>query len=150
MEKFKLVLKQRLNLMFAMNGLILAFIALTGMYGTMATQGNQHFADMIHGFQVGIFVGLQLLMIIGIMKYQKALKDETSLKKIYIEENDERRRLIKSKISGTSFDFSLGAIATATVVAGFFHHLIFVTLFAVLAFMCLLKGALKLYYKNKI
>lgn len=149
MENFKNVLKKRLTLMGCFNGLIVVFIVLTSIYSNMLTNGSEHIADMIHGFQVGIFIGLQIVLVMYIAKYIKALKNEDELKKLYIEEHDERTKLIKDKIGGVGFDFSLDAIATATIMAGFFHQMVFVTLLGVLIFMLLVKGFLKVYYRNK-
>lgn len=149
MKRFKNVLKKRLTLMIVFNGLAVIFISLTAAYGNMTADGNENLTDMIHGFQVGIFIGLQLMMLIFIAKYGKALKNEDALKNLYIVENDERKKLIQDKIGGVGFNFIIGAAATATVMAGFFHQLVFVTLLGVLTFMALVKGVLKLYYRNK-
>ncbi|MGB7605715.1 MAG: hypothetical protein WBL93_09585, partial [Lutisporaceae bacterium] len=99
--------------------------------------------------QVGIFIGIQIMMLITIAKYERALKDENKLEKLYIEEHDERRKLIQDKIGGIGFNFAIGAIATATVMSGFFHQLVFLTLLWVLILMVFVKGFLKIYYKNK-
>ncbi|MFD1178972.1 hypothetical protein ACFQ3W_22085 [Paenibacillus puldeungensis] len=78
-----------------------------------------------------------------------ALSSEDRLKKMYIEMNDERSKLIKDKIGGMGFNFSIAVVATATIVSGFFHQLVFVTLLAVLIFLVTVKAVLKLYYKKK-
>ena len=144
MEKFKMSLKKRLALMMMFNGVAVIFVLLTGIYGNMMVS-----SDMIHGFQVGVFVGMQIIMIKFITKYKRALSNENELRKIYIEENDERTKHIKDKIGGVGFKFSLGMIATATIIAGFFNEIVFITLCATLMFMALEKGFLKVYYRNK-
>lgn len=149
MEKFKVSLKKRLALMMMLNGAAVIFMVLTGIYGNMIASTNADTADMIHGFQAGIFAGMQFLMIKFITKYRKALNNEDELRKIYIEEKDERTKLIKDKIGGVGFNFSLGIIATASVISGFFNQIVFITLSATLIFMALIKGFLKVYYKNK-
>lgn len=115
----------------------------------MTAVGSENIGDFISGFQVGIFIGLQIAVLTYIAKYRKALKDELQLKKLYVEENDERTKLINDKIGGVGFNFTLGVIATATVISGFFHQIIFITLLVVLSFIVLEKGFLKLYYRNK-
>ena len=149
MEKFKNVLKKRLVFAGVFNGLAVIFIALTGMYAHSTILGSEHITDLIRGFQVGLFIGIQLVMLTYVGKYTKALKSEDKLKKLYIEENDERTKLIEDKIGGVGFNFVLGAIATATVMAGFFHQIVFITLLGVLIFIVLVKGFLKIYYRNK-
>lgn len=150
MERFKNVLKKRIALMALFNVLAIGFIALTGIYENMTAKGSENIADMIHGFQVGIFVCLQLMICVYILKYQRALINEAELNKLYIVENDERTKFIKDKIGGVGFNFCLGLIATATVISGFFHQIVFITLLGVLIFIVLVKGFLKIYYKVKV
>ena len=149
MEKFKNVLKRRISLMAAFNGLAIAFIALTGLYGNSTAGNNANISDMIHGSQAGFFIGIQLIMVINITKYRKALKNDEKLKKLYVEETDERTKLIQDKIGGVGFNFTLASIATAAVVSGFFNEIVFKSLAGVLIFIVLVKASLKLYYKNK-
>lgn len=149
MKKFKSVLKQRLALMIGFNGLAIVFMGLTGIYGNITAGGSENLADMISGFQVGIFIGIQIMMLITIAKYGQALKNENKLEKLYIKEHDERRKLIQDKIGGVGFNFAIAVIGTATVMAGFFHQLVFLTLLGVLILMVHVKGFLKIYYRNK-
>jgi hypothetical protein len=62
---------------------------------------------------------------------------------------DERRKLIKDKIGGTGLNISLGGIATATIISGFFNEIVFLSLMGALIFMASVKGILKVYYRNK-
>jgi hypothetical protein len=153
MEKFKNVLKRRITFMGVFNGLAIAFIVLTAYISSMKSHNAKGVDDfmhgMINGFQMGVFVGVQMLVVIYIMKYRKALKSEDELKKLYIKENDEREKVIRDKIGGVGLNFSLAVIATATVVSGFFNQTVFITLLAVLLVTVTIKAALKLYYKSK-
>lgn len=149
MEKFKGNLKKKLAFMMTFNGLVVIFVVLTAIYGNITTGRSQDIADMIHGFQVGIFIGIQIAMLTYITKYKKALKIENELKKLYIEENDERKKFIQDKIGVIGFTFTLGVIATATVISGFFNQIVFATLFGVLIFIIIVIAFLKFYYDNK-
>ena len=149
MEKFRNVLKKRLALMIAFDGLAVILIALTGFYGKITAGGSENLADFIEGSQAGTFFVLQFMVLVSLVNYVTALKSESKLKKLYIEEKDERRKLIQDKIGGVGFNFVLGAIATATVMAGFYHQIVFATLTGVMIFMALVKGFLKVYYRNK-
>lgn len=80
MENFKNVLRKRVSLMGAFNALAIAFIGLIGVYSNKGIFGSENVTEMIHGFQAGIFIGLQIVMVKFIAKYQKALKDEDKLK----------------------------------------------------------------------
>lgn len=150
MEKYRQVTNKKLTLMTTFTAFAAIFIVLTGAFVNMASAINEDVSDMIPGFQVGVFIGFQLIMIIHIAKYRKALKTEDELKKLYIKEHDERTKLIKDKIGGVGFNFSLVAITTAAIIAGFFNQIIFFTLLSILIFMSLSKGFLKIYYKNKL
>lgn len=149
MEGFKDVIKRRRSLIISFNGLAVVFIALTGIFGNMAAGGSENLADMIRGFQVGVFVGLEIVMTIYVAKYSRALKNETELKKLYFSENDERIKLIHDKIGGTGFNFTLCVISASAVIAGFLNQTVFVTLLGVLIFISFVKGFLKIYYRNK-
>lgn len=149
MDEFKGIIKKRLAFMGGLNVFAIAFIVLSSRYKSITASGNENIADMIRGFQVGIFIGPQMMMLLAISKYTKALKNDNVLRKLYIAEKDERSRLIKDKIGGVGFNFALGVIVTATVIAGFFHQLVFLTLLVVVSFMSLVKGTLKLYYRTK-
>ena len=149
MEKFKSVLQKRIALMGAFNGLAIIFIALTGAYGNRAVSANEEICDMIHGFQIGIFIGIQIVMLFFIGKYLGSLKNTEKLQKLYVEENDERTRLIQDKIGGVGLSFTLGSIATGTVISGFFNLIVFSTLVGVLIFSVLVEIFLMIYYNHK-
>lgn len=148
MENFKSTLKRRLYLMASFNCLAVIFIILTFFTSSSASE-KEHIANIIHGFQVGIFIGVQLIFLINIAKYKKSLKQESELRKLFVEENDERRKLIQDKIGGVGFNFSLVVIAIATVTSGFFNEVVFITLSSVLIFISFVKGFLKFYYRKK-
>ena len=149
MEQYKKVVKKKVGLMTGFSVMAAFFIALIGATGNIMARTNGPISDMINGFQVGIFIGLELSMLNFSAKYRKALKTEDELKKLYIEEHDERTKLIRNKIGGVGFNFSLGAIATATIMAGFLNQMVFITLLGVLCFMAIVKGCLKVYYRRK-
>lgn len=135
--------------MIGFNFIVVAFIVLTGYLGNTTAHINENISDMIHGFQVGIFIGIQIIIVIQIKKYNTALKNKDILKKLYIEEHDERTKLIKDKIGGIGLNLCIGGIAVAAVTAGFFNQIVFITLLSVLIFTVLVKGFFKVYYRKK-
>ncbi len=147
--KFKDTLKKRITYLNSFNCLALFFIVFTGYFGNMSAGGSKELASMIHGFQVGIFIGFEIIFVFYIGKYRRAIKSEALLNRLYIEENDERSRLIQDKIGGTGFNFVMAGVGTATIVAGFINQIVFFTLLAVLLFVVLVKGSLKIYYRKK-
>lgn len=148
MEKFRGVLKKRVSTGIALNGLAIVTIALMALYARKVSVPNDDIADAIHGFQVGVVLGLQLVAGVFMAKYSKALKDDNELKKLYIEENDEREKLISYKTGKVGFCVILGGIGMATVISGFFNTVVFITLLAVLVFTVIVEGVLYMYYKR--
>jgi hypothetical protein len=149
MEKFKNVLKRRIAFMLAFNGLAIAFIILSIYIARLKSHNGSEMDGFVSGFQIGIYFGLQIVIIIYVIKYLKALKSDIELKKLYIKENDEREKVIRDKIGGVGLDFSLAVIATAAVISGFFNQTVFMTLLAVLVAVVAIKGTLKIYYRRK-
>ncbi|MDV3427166.1 MAG: hypothetical protein LIR50_08290 [Bacillota bacterium] len=151
MENYKKVIKRRMHLAAIFNCIVVIFIALTAWYGSyLAQNGRSTFSQgFIPGFQTGGFIGLQLVVLYHIAKYRKAIKNEESLKRLYIEENDERKKLIRDKIGGTGLNFIIGSGAAAVIISGFFNESVFITLLGALIFIVMVKGFLKLYYRNK-
>lgn len=149
LEEFKIALKKRISLLSTFCILAITFIAAAGIWGYNQIDTKGHVYDAMHGFQVGLFTGFLFIMLRQITKYKKALEDDEKIKLIYIEQNDERKKLISDKIGGVGYNFVLGALVIALVAAGFFSEIIFLTLASVLLFMALVKGYLKYYYNKK-
>ncbi|MCM3129583.1 hypothetical protein ACFQ3J_07630 [Paenibacillus provencensis] len=67
-------------------------------------------------------------------KYIKASRNEAELKKLYIEENDERNAVILQSASSLSMVMIFVGLGIASMIAGFFNAVIFYTLLAALLF----------------
>lgn len=149
MEEFKIVLKRRIVLLTIFNVLAVIFVGVAGVWGYNQIDSNGHIYDFMHGLQVGLFAAFVFIVLKQILMYNKAFKDDEKLRLVYIEENDERKKLISDKIGGVGYNFVLGSLIIAVVVAGFFSDVVFITLFCALLFMSLVKGFLKIYYNKK-
>ncbi len=145
MENFKKTLQRRIALTALYCGLTALFLVLGNLLGRRFQA-----SDFAVGFATGAFTGIELVMVYYMSKYLGALKDESKLKALYIEETDERTRYIQSKIGGVGINVILGGLGLATVVSGFLNQTVFLTLMAALIFALLVKGALKLYYFKKV
>jgi hypothetical protein len=149
MEQYRETLKKRMGEMGGLNAVALLFIILTGRYEFVAAGSNENISDYIYGFQTGIFISVQIFVLLTIGKYRLALKDSQKLKELYIKENDERAKLIRDKIGGAGFILAISVIAVAAIISGFFNETVFFTLSATLCFLVLVMLTLKLYYRKK-
>ena len=87
----------------------------------------------------GAFVALVVLA-----QQRKALQDDEKLRKLYIEEHDERKQAIRAKAGQPMVLFlSLGLVMTAAVVY-FFNETVAATLALAAAVQCLVSLAVKL------
>lgn len=149
MNNYKHTLKNRLKLLIGLNVLAIACICATLWLSQTINNGEEMLNGMVTGFQVGIFFGLQMIMVIQIVRYRKALKNEQLLKAMQIHETDERSKWIQGKIGSTGFQISVGGILFTSILAGFFDQTVFLTLFGVTFFIVSVKFSLKIYYMNK-
>lgn len=105
--------------------------------------------SFIIGFHAGVLCGLGLLLIRDIFKNLRAIRDEKELKKLYIEENDERKIMIMQKTGAMGMTICIIGLGFATVISGFFNEIVFFSLLGATVFTTLIKGLFKIYYYNK-
>lgn len=149
MVKFKDVLMKRIFILSSLGIAAVVLTAVIGFWGYSKIGTNTHISDFVHGGQTGLFAGFVVIMLRDIIKYIMAIKDDDRVKAIYIEENDERNKLINDKIGSVGYNFVILGLMLATVTAGFFNEVVFLTLLGALAFMALMKVSLKAYYNKK-
>ena len=148
MEKFKQTLKNRTKYVVMYNALVLIGISIGVFHPTAGV--NDHMLGFMSGANVGMIIGIQFLCIILLTKYYSALKNEEKLKKLYIEETDERRQFIQTKIGGVAINIILLGLAAGVIIAGFYNYIVYFTLLSALIFTALVKGALKIYYNKAV
>ncbi|WP_276862371.1 hypothetical protein [Anaerococcus tetradius] len=106
--------------------------------------------DFIFGFIYGLVIGMEIFCVGKVIKINKARDDYSLLRKMYIEENDERQILIRLK-SGYPILTNLSlAIFLFAILAGFINKAVFVTLLSVGVFQLLVSKAIRLYWRRKI
>ncbi len=149
MVKFKDVLMKRIVILSSLGVIAIVFTVVIGFWGYSKIGIDTHISDFVHGGQTGLFTGFVVIMLRDIVKYIRAIKDEDRVKAIYIEENDERNKLINDKIGSVGYNFVILGLMVATIIAGFFNEVVFLTLLGALAFMALMKVSLKVYYNKK-
>lgn len=101
MENYKKSLATGINFMYI--GLLLSMLVTIGLViYSYSVMDNSDIGDFVHGLQTGMFGGIFIALIFGIVKSKKALKDENSLKQSYIIATDERSKFVFSKMSLTA------------------------------------------------
>lgn len=145
MEKFRNTLKNRLALAGVYNAIVLLFM------GSGHIMGRRYvLPDFIIGFNTGLFIGVQIVMLWYMGKYSAVLKNAEKLKALYIAENDERSKFIKLQIGGTGINIILGGLALGTIISGFINEIVFFTMLLAFSFSVLVKAVLKIYYNKKV
>lgn len=146
MEKFKLDIQRRI---YGFAGLILLFVLTYYFMNRMYGMGDgSNASDFIRGFQLGIFSAMVGATVVRILIYNAALRNETKLRKLHIEETDERNQLIALKAGGFASLVELIVSVLATLVAGFFSNTVFFTLLGVVLFIVFLRLITKLVYQR--
>jgi hypothetical protein len=143
MENFKKVLKTRRLALQIYCGVIAVLIVCLNLF----TPGTE---DFQMGFTLGAALGTEILAVILIGKYNAAIKSEEKLKQLYICENDEQCKFIQAQIGSLGLNIVIALLALVTIVSGFFNQIAFFSLLGALLCCAIVKGTLKVYFKNKI
>lgn len=146
MEKYRKKIKKRIRVLAA--GLILCAAAIIAgnIIGGMI-EGNV--SDFMRGFQTGLIGGLGCIFVFSIISSALALNSEKRLKKMFIEETDERKMLIYQKSGSIGMNVVMIGLAAASAVAGYFDITAFITLLCATFFTSLVRAGLKIYYSFK-
>ncbi len=151
MAEYRAVVQRRIRILVVCAVIALVFIGTVGVWGYLRSlNSDAHMRDFATGMAVGMFCALAAVMLVGIFQYWRALKDESKLRKLYIEEHDERTKLIMSKTGGLAYGFALSVVAVAGIGLSLVDEKIGFTLMAVAVFMSMHRLALKIYYGKKI
>ncbi len=105
--------------------------------------------DHARGFRAGALTAMIGLAAALSIRYAMALKNSEKLKKLYIEETDERAQMMFQKSGSTGMTFLIGFMLASGCVAGFFNMTVFYTLIALALFTSFVRAAFKLYYMRK-
>jgi hypothetical protein len=97
---------------------------------------------------IGIMISVGFFIIGMLRDYDKALKNEDYLQKLYIKETDERNILIRTKTGGSAVAIILAGLAIGTIISAFFNETVFYTLMSIFVFIALVKIVLKIYYNR--
>lgn len=148
MEEYKKKVKKRRVLFIV---LILVGVGLS-IYNALIvshTDGSMH-QGIVDGFIYGIVISMMMLSLIGLIKCNKALKEDKKLRVMYNQENDERMKVIRAKAGMPLVAYTSIALMIIAVIASKFSILVFETIIAVVLFQLIVANVSKFYYKAKM
>lgn len=146
MEKFKNTILRRIIGFIFYSVAVLAF----AIFGLVAMKNNcLGINEEMMSFDMGVSCGIEIVMVYFVAKYAGSITNEEKLKKLYIEETDERKKYISSKIGRNGLVIIMLSLLLGGIIAGYFNKTVFITLIAAAVFCALVTLGLKIYYNKK-
>lgn len=146
LENYHEVLKKREKLYKSYISFALIFWGI----GNFLLKDQTKLNDSALGFINGLTLGIEIICVFWVFKIRKALKDDKMLRRLYIDEHDERKNFIKLK-SGSNLmgKIALG-IFVISILASYFNMVVFYTLVITGIFLILVSLLLKLYWRKMV
>jgi hypothetical protein len=128
---------------------VLGFAAEAGIVELTPVTGDSHWQSMWRGMISGASFGVLALMVFGLFRSIRALKDDKKLKKLYVEANDERQIKIWTSARATSMQVTLLLGLVAGLIFGYFNMTIGITILSVETIHAFIAFGFKLYFSRK-
>ena len=132
---------------------VFCFLGIAGEMGLVSfmtpAAGDSHWQSQWRGFVSGASFGILALMVFGLIRNIRALKDEKKLKKLYIAENDERQILIYTNALRSAMQVWLILGLVAVIITGYFNATVSITLLIAVLTTSILCMLFKFYYTKK-
>ena len=141
MENFKRKLRNRIIITVIYCVIVLALTIVAAI---------TDFNDSATAFNLGFGTGIGAVAVFFMIKYCGALKNEEKLKKLYIEEHDERQKHVDALVGRTGINIIILLFVLAMLVSHYFSRTIFYTLLAATLFTVAVKAILGVYYNKKV
>ncbi len=149
MAEYRVTLGKR-RIWMIISGLVVLTIGVILTVGFFSSDNGGGFTDgFFDGMQVGWLFGMAAVMAGMTVRYSRALHNDALLQKFYIQETDERNRMIRDKIGGLGMNLAIGMLALGALIAGSFDRTVFITLMCATLGVLLLRIGLKLYFYHK-
>lgn len=148
LEKMRKDIQGQLGRKSALLGCIIVLIGVVTAGVFPVQSANQDIADYLQGFQLGGLMAVAVITLSQVVRYQKALKDNTNLKQLYYKEHDERLCYIRQKVGKSSMEITPILMIIVAVIAGYFDFKVFVTLVGATVFLSLINIGFKIYYSH--
>ena len=155
MEEYRIKLKLQ-NLFIGIACMILAvcsFLMVLSESGVItwipAVQGDSHVQSMWRGFLFGASFGLLGVMVFGLIRNIRALRDDAILKKHYIQDTDERQIKIWTAARALSMQIFVIAGLVAGIIAAYFSMTVGITIIACVFVHSMIGLFCKIYFDIK-
>ena len=126
MEQYKEKLKIQ-NVVMGICCLVLALFAVLAIGSELGwfsfikpVAGDNHWRSTWYGYCTGASCGLAAVMLFGLIRNVRAMRDEKKLKKLYVQQHDERALQIQILARNTAMQILLLVGLAASVIAGYF------------------------------
>lgn len=155
MESYREKLKLQ-NVVFAIGCVALALFSVLGFLGEAGvvklapSVGDGHWQSLWRGFISGASIGILAMLLFGLIRNLRALKDEKKLKQQYVKEGDERQKQIYTNALCAAMRATLILGLAAVIVAGYFSMAVSLTLLVTVLLVSLMTLAFKLYFGKNI
>jgi len=112
--------------------------------------GDSHWHSAWYGYVTGASCGILGLMIAGLIRNLRALKDEKKLKTLYVKAHDERTVQIVTLARNSAMQILLYIGLVATVIAGYFSITVSITILVCILVSSITSLLLVAYYNKKL
>ena len=135
MEEYREKLKISLRIYTVVDVILIlfsaaGFLAEAGLIKLTPVAGDSHWQSMWRGMVSGASFGIAVLMLIGIVRTVKALRNDAELKKMYIKDHDERQIQIWTSARALSMQIFLIFGLAAGLIVGYFDMIVGITILA--------------------
>ena len=141
MEQFRKKIKARM-LLISIVLLVFVAILLYNQFGASDALKD----SLAFSFQCGLSASGSLVLVFWLVKNRRALADETKLRALMNQENDERMSAIRAKAGIPMVLILSMALVIGGMIIGYFNETVFVILIGVALFQLLVSLLVKLYY----
>ena len=128
---------------------VVGFLAEAELISLTPVTENIHWQSMWRGLISGVSFGIAVLMLIGIIRTVKALRNDAELKKLYVKDHDERQIQIWTSARALSMQIFLIIGMVAGIIAGYFSMTVGITILVCVVVHSLIGMMCKIYYSKK-
>ena len=156
MEQYKEKLKLT-NIFLSVGCVILAVFAILAVGSELGwfhilhpATSDEHWKSTWYGYIFGSTIGVFAVLLAGLIRNIRALKDESKLKKLFVEAHDERNIQVQTLARNTAMQILLCLGLVATIISGYFSVTVSITIFVCIWVSSSVSLLLTWYYSSKL